>query len=86
MTPGSGRHSQCVDPAGSSLFISLIAVVACWSSSSRPPTVDGAVLQLISNPATNVKTTATQVVDQSRPRHRAKYEALGLASRARARP
>ena len=28
---------------------------------------------------------ATNVVDQSRPRHRLKYEALGLATRARAR-
>jgi hypothetical protein len=33
----------------------------------------------------DAETAATQVVDQSRPRHRAKYEALGLASRARAR-
>ena len=33
----------------------------------------------------DAETAATQVVDQSRPRRRAKYEALGLASRARAR-
>src|SRR5262250_147197 len=47
---------------GSSLFISLITVVARWSRTSRSPGVDGAVVQPITTAATNVRNRHVRVV------------------------